>query len=240
MGIEKFHLCGHSLGGYVATKYASSYKDNVLSLTLLSPAGMWPVPPNINEEFNTLLNKSGFLHSFLLKRVRNYWTFNRSPYQLLRNFGISSILFLKSYVKSYPRLEKGERKDLMRYLFQILMNRGTGELAMSYLLHPGAYGYDPLVTTLNAMTIPVKIFFGTRDWVYETKRSGISLVNPKVKEIIIKDASHQIQLDNSEDLVKEMLNDVLEKKKPPSFADLLLNGTKEVEEMLLRNPLIVL
>lgn len=143
MGIEKFHLCGHSLGGYVATKYASSYKDNVLSLTLLSPAGMWPVPPDINEEFNTLLNKSGLLRSFLLKRVRSYWTFNRSPYQLLRNFGISSILFLKSYVKSYPRLEKGERKDLMRYLFQILMNRGTGELAMSYLLHPVLFLLTP-------------------------------------------------------------------------------------------------
>lgn len=95
------------------------------------------------------------------------------------------------------------------------------------------------MTTLNAMTIPVKIFFGARDWVYEAKRPGVGLANPKVKEIIIKDASHQIQLDNSEDLVKEMLNDVLEKRKPPSLADLLLNGTKEVEEMLLRNPLII-
>jgi pimeloyl-ACP methyl ester carboxylesterase len=136
MGIQKFHLCGHSLGGYAATKYAGSHQKNVLSLTLLSPAGMWPVPANINKELNRLLKQSNFITSAILKKVKNYWVPNRSPFQLLRNFGLCSLLYLKTYVQSYLRLEKAERKDLMRYLFQILMNRGTGKLAMSYILHP--------------------------------------------------------------------------------------------------------
>ena len=44
MGIERFHLVGNSLGGWIALELASAHPDSVLSVTALAPAGLWLVP----------------------------------------------------------------------------------------------------------------------------------------------------------------------------------------------------
>lgn len=44
LGIEKFHLCGNSLGGWVALEVAAKHSGRVLSVTGLAPAGLWLAP----------------------------------------------------------------------------------------------------------------------------------------------------------------------------------------------------
>ena len=44
LGIERFHLCGNSLGGWVALEIAAKHSGRVLSLTGLAPAGLWLAP----------------------------------------------------------------------------------------------------------------------------------------------------------------------------------------------------
>jgi len=44
LGIEKFHVCGNSLGGWVALEIAAKHSGRVLSLTGLAPAGLWLAP----------------------------------------------------------------------------------------------------------------------------------------------------------------------------------------------------
>lgn len=46
-GISSFHLCGHSMGGAIASLIALKAADRVLSLTLLAPGGFGP---EINDE----------------------------------------------------------------------------------------------------------------------------------------------------------------------------------------------
>ena len=41
LGIEKFHLCGNSLGGWVGLETAAKHSYRVLSFTGLAPAGLW-------------------------------------------------------------------------------------------------------------------------------------------------------------------------------------------------------
>ena len=41
LGIGKFHLVGHSLGGWVGLEISSAYPDRVLSFTAIAPAGLW-------------------------------------------------------------------------------------------------------------------------------------------------------------------------------------------------------
>ena len=55
LGIEKFHLCGNSLGGWVALEVAAKHSGRVLSVTGLAPAGLW-LAPSLN------LNGSRLLH----------------------------------------------------------------------------------------------------------------------------------------------------------------------------------
>ena len=45
-GIERFHLSGNSLGGWVSLEMASTYPDRILSLTGIAPAGLWLNPYN--------------------------------------------------------------------------------------------------------------------------------------------------------------------------------------------------
>ncbi len=44
MEIEKAHFVGNSLGGWIALEIAAAFPDRVLSITGLSPAGLWLVP----------------------------------------------------------------------------------------------------------------------------------------------------------------------------------------------------
>lgn len=43
-GIEKFHVVGNSLGGWIALEMAASRSEQILSVTGLAPAGLWLVP----------------------------------------------------------------------------------------------------------------------------------------------------------------------------------------------------
>ncbi len=43
-GIEKFHVVGNSLGGWIALEMAASKPEQILSVTGLAPAGLWLVP----------------------------------------------------------------------------------------------------------------------------------------------------------------------------------------------------
>ena len=44
-GVEKFHLIGNSLGGWIALEMAALDSNAVTSVTALSPAGLWHSPP---------------------------------------------------------------------------------------------------------------------------------------------------------------------------------------------------
>ncbi len=50
--LERFHLAGNSLGGYIATLYAAQHPDKVISLGLIDSAGV-----DSPSEFFTLLSK---------------------------------------------------------------------------------------------------------------------------------------------------------------------------------------
>lgn len=56
LGISKLHLGGSSMGGYIAMMYAFIYQDEVKSLWLLDPAGIWSAPPS---ELYEIITKTG-------------------------------------------------------------------------------------------------------------------------------------------------------------------------------------
>lgn len=44
IGIEKFHVMGNSLGGWIALEMAAAFPEHVLSVTGVAPAGLWLRP----------------------------------------------------------------------------------------------------------------------------------------------------------------------------------------------------
>ncbi|KZY65321.1 MULTISPECIES: alpha/beta fold hydrolase [unclassified Oleiphilus] len=49
LDIKKFHLVGNSMGGAISSLYAARHPDQVLSVTLISPAGVHTQPSQMDE-----------------------------------------------------------------------------------------------------------------------------------------------------------------------------------------------
>ena len=56
LGITKLHLGGNSMGGHISMMYAALYPDEVKSLWLLDPGGIWSAPPS---ELREMITKTG-------------------------------------------------------------------------------------------------------------------------------------------------------------------------------------
>lgn len=73
VGLERFHLIGHSLGGYICSHFAQKKPQRVVSLTLLSPGGMVKEPDDFQARLKA---KKGM--SVLTKVVKGmWWTLNK-------------------------------------------------------------------------------------------------------------------------------------------------------------------
>ncbi len=137
MGISgKFVLCGHSLGAYIAMRYALKNPQNVAALILVSPAGLTRKPRDFSEKVHEFMRKSGCVRAMGMRLVIRYWRPGASPFDLLRALGRGSKFALRASFSNMGGLEKEEREDFLNYMYQTLMRRGSGEYAMSYLLEP--------------------------------------------------------------------------------------------------------
>jgi pimeloyl-ACP methyl ester carboxylesterase len=47
LGVTSLHIGGNSMGGHIAMTYAALYPEDVKSLWLLNPAGVWSVPKSV-------------------------------------------------------------------------------------------------------------------------------------------------------------------------------------------------
>lgn len=70
--LEDFVLAGHSLGGYLAGRYALKYPTHLQGLVLISPAGIPPHPP---AEMHV---KTADL-SLRMRTIQNAWSGNFTP-----------------------------------------------------------------------------------------------------------------------------------------------------------------
>jgi pimeloyl-ACP methyl ester carboxylesterase len=85
LGLKRFHLLGHSMGGFISSAYAARYPEQVITLGLIAPHGVaepqpgelalsvaagdnWLVARNL-PEFDRLLNKVFAKRPYLPKSV---------------------------------------------------------------------------------------------------------------------------------------------------------------------------
>jgi pimeloyl-ACP methyl ester carboxylesterase len=59
LGLKRFHLLGHSMGGFIASAYAARYPDEVITLGLIAPHGM--VEPIASELANDVAKGDNWL-----------------------------------------------------------------------------------------------------------------------------------------------------------------------------------
>jgi len=132
--LSKFILCGHSLGGYIATKYANLNSDQIKALILMAPAGVWGKPQDFNRKAAHWPEAQGFFPGLVYEIIKWRWEPGKTPYDLFRTVGRPSIFALERYMGLYKNLHADERLVIRDYIYQLLVNEGTGDLCLPYII----------------------------------------------------------------------------------------------------------
>ena len=165
-GLDRFSLVGHSLGGYLAARYALAHPERVERLVLAGPAAIAarPGPPPDSLWFRALAAA---------------WDGGVTPGSVVRCFGPAAPGHAAFYVEKRFRdgagLTKAEQGAFGSYVYHTLAQEGSGEFALPKLLAPGAWAREPLLPALAALRAPVTFIYGERDWCVQIKITGLLL-----------------------------------------------------------------
>jgi cardiolipin-specific phospholipase len=215
---EKVVLVGHSLGGYLAARYALRYPEHLSRLVLASPVG-FPAKPE-----NAL---SGSQLPTSLRVIDAMWSSNITPQQLVRLFGATRGRANTQRVLQarMPQLQPSKVKLLSDYLYHITVADPSGEFAMNSLLEPvvapdvmGVFAREPLQESLIGLDTShglrsVKVLFGDHDWMRPNEPSARQTLK-MLKESagietsvdILPNAGHHLYMETPSEFVRHITN----------------------------------
>lgn len=176
--IEKFHLLGHSLGGYLSTVYALKHPERVEKLILASPVGIpespflaaTPEEKQIIEEQQASMNPPRASEINSRPKIP-FWVpyawnnLHITPQWIVRMAGPYGPKIINGYVtRRFAHLVPEEQKDVQDYIYHIASLKGSGEYALSTILSFGAFARNPLINRLPDVKVPISFVYGEIDW----------------------------------------------------------------------------
>ncbi|TYZ69381.1 hypothetical protein PybrP1_010240 [[Pythium] brassicae (nom. inval.)] len=203
--LEKFFLCGHSMGAMFASSYAVRFPDQVEHLVLVSPAGVGALPPPSPQ-------------SLFIRFFRFLWNLRLTPMSVIRYAGPLGPALLRfiaaARVSVMPESSCIKRglipvETLAEYWYHNWALKSSGEIAMHTHLHPGVFARKPLSKMLTPATIKIPITFmygGGPDWMDSVAENFAG--HQRVQVLKVPLAGHQVFMDNVE-AFNSMLTDVL-------------------------------
>lgn len=194
MGIPRFVLFGHSLGGYLGAVYAMAHPHRVAHLLLVSPAGV-PDGPIVDPKAAT----GGMVRadprrpgprvipSYLWGLLSWLWNHDFTPGVMMRLAGpLGPWLAFRALGGRKARwtLEKPLdpfHAELAEYMYNVIASDGSGEFMLRHLLAPGVWAIKPIGSRLVAAArsgtfrVPVLLVYGsTHDWMTKAHGDGLA------------------------------------------------------------------
>eukprot|EP01127_Copromyxa_protea_P012916 TRINITY_DN3406_c0_g1_i7.p1 TRINITY_DN3406_c0_g1~~TRINITY_DN3406_c0_g1_i7.p1 ORF type:complete len:357 (-),score=23.64 TRINITY_DN3406_c0_g1_i7:32-1102(-) len=207
IGLQKFHLLGHSFGGYIGAHYALQHPNQIEKLILASAVGI-PAP---SEGY---LQRSEMKTQY--KLIDSLWKANFTPQSILRFMGPRGKRIAQNIVRGrfQNRWNDEETNLISEYLYHITCETPSGEYALNALLEPriypagvsrtGVYARIPLYPKLVDPTIyktKTQLLFGDTDWMYHPQMKELvderSIHDNHMELAIISSAGHHLYLDNT-------------------------------------------
>ncbi|EDO34526.1 predicted protein, partial [Nematostella vectensis] len=194
LGIEKFILMGHSLGGFLTSSYALQHPEHVKHLVLVDPWG-FPEKPPADELTGRIPGWVKVLGAVL------------SPFNPLAGLRVAgpwgpSLVqrFRPDFQKKYSALFDDD--TILNYIYHCNAQRPSGETAFKYMSIPYGWAKYPMVNRIGELhrQVPISFIVGARSWVnnessYEIKRiREDSFVDIQV----IRGAGHHVYADRPE------------------------------------------
>lgn len=215
---EKVVLVGHSLGGFLAARYAMQYPEHLSRLVLASPVGFPAKPANA---------LSGSQLPTSLRVIDAMWSSNVTPQQLVRMFGATRgrANVQRGLQARMPHLQPSDVKLLTDYLYHITVADPSGEFAMNSLLEPGVspdvmgvFAREPLQPSLEQLDTShglrsVKVMYGDHDWMRPNEPSArhtLELLKDRTgietSVDVVPNAGHHLYMENAPDFVRHIVN----------------------------------
>jgi abhydrolase domain-containing protein 5 len=226
IGIEKFHLIGHSLGGYLSSLYALKYPERIVKLTLLSPAGITDVSKGGSTQENMPFGKK--LGFFLLGP---FWNLKMTMKGMYDN-PMSRVIMKPALRKRYE-VSKHESELLAKLTEYALQYPKDLDTAIYYIFkNPIPTVRFPLEDRLfnEVKNFKVDIYFGEIDWMDQI--GSIRLCErdkDRFKLFMVSKSGHNFNLEKSEELAGYILNNHNLNEELHEINHLVLDNNQEVE-----------
>ncbi|KAI9335093.1 Alpha/Beta hydrolase protein [Obelidium mucronatum] len=230
VGLPRFALAGHSLGGYLSAVYAVRHPHRVASLTLLSPFGL-PCHP----QDSVAVTKDVARQLPLAQRLfLSAWTNNVTPQWILRGLGPYGPRMASRIVsRRFPAMDEHDQRLISDYVYNLSTVRpAAGEYALNALMEvrmvPSSsssgsslrdqesskkgnfnwslYARHPVGLRLMQLPahMPVSIVFGDNDWMFANRRDILKLdvvsSRAQSKLHVLSNAGHHLYLDNPDEM----------------------------------------
>lgn len=140
LGIQRFHIGGNSMGGQISLTYAALYPDEIQTLWLLNPSGMWNAP---RSELLRILDAKG-RNPLLVENEEDYFR--------LFEFVMHEPMFVPKPMQRVLAQERIRNYGLERKIFDQLIADRLEERISSGIATPTLIVWGNLDRTLSFET----------------------------------------------------------------------------------------
>ncbi|EPS65805.1 hypothetical protein M569_08972 [Genlisea aurea] len=196
--LTNFILLGHSLGGYIASKYALKHPEHVQHLILVGPAGFTSETEHRSEWLTQLrATWRGAVFNQL-------WESNFTPQKVIRGIGPWGPNLVLRYTRarfgSYAEgtaLTEDESRLLTNYMYHTLAAKASGELCLKYIFSFGAFARKPLLHCASEWQVPTTFIYGAQDWMdYRGAMEARKRMKVPCEIIRVPQGGHFVFIDN--------------------------------------------
>lgn len=201
--LNKFILCGHSMGGFLGLSYALKFPQHIEHLILAEPWGMTEKPA------------SGWPSKQVPRslRILYYQTFVFNAYCVVRaagKFG-QKIVEDESYTLIHSLNTIVNDKNIIgQYLHQCNIRRPSGESAFATLMDRLFWAKNPMIHRISQLNeqIPLTFINGQKSIIEQIDEATLKLLRPNshVKINVIMNSGHEVyckQFEEFNQIIKE-------------------------------------
>ncbi|XP_067131863.1 (Lyso)-N-acylphosphatidylethanolamine lipase-like isoform X1 [Centruroides vittatus] len=192
LGLQRFFLLGHSLGGFIAAAYALKHPDRVAHLILCDPWGFPERPISTSHRYN--------LPTWVKVVVNFLRPFN--PLASLRAAGPAGPILLKRVRTDLRRKFSSVINDeeaIHNYLYHCNAQTPSGEVAFKAMTGEFGWAKQPMISRIDSLrpNVPITFIYGSKSWI--DKQTGILIKNSRLDSYVnvqvIQRSGHHVYAD---------------------------------------------
>ena len=211
---KEFYLCGHSLGGFFASRYMIKYPKGIKKLLLLSPAGItdYRIPGTVMQKNKTMFFLCVYCPNLVWPcqiRVQSLYRCCCFHNIIEKYYGTYYYTIDESEIKKNPdgsnfKIDKEKISLLLRKLAILSLDYPDDLYKCVYYLFgtPPPAVFIPIERRLmENEKIPIIFVYGEKDWIDKMGAYRLCSYNPKINKVFtVSKSGHSFAMENPKEL----------------------------------------